>query len=67
MAITLNIRKGSCFSTIYISFDALIYVRNHISFPANAGSIFLAGQVVRLNVCVGRETLREFEGERAAK
>jgi hypothetical protein len=28
-----------------------------ISFPANAGSIFLAGQVVRLNVCVGRETL----------
>jgi hypothetical protein len=37
-----------------------------ISFPANAGSIFLAGQVVRLNVYVGRETLREFDGERVA-
>ena len=36
------------------------------SFPANAGSMFLAGHVVRLNVCVGRETLREVKGERVA-
>jgi hypothetical protein len=27
----------------------------------------LAGQVVRLIFCVGRETLREFSGERVAK
>ncbi len=35
-------------------------------FPAKAGGIFLAGHVVRLNVCVGRETLRELEGDRVA-
>jgi hypothetical protein len=39
----------------------------YFSFPANAGSLFLAGQVVRLNVCVGRETLKGIEGERVAK
>ena len=44
-----------------------LYPSYRASFPANAGGIFLAGQVVRLNVCVGRETLREFDGERVAK
>jgi hypothetical protein len=28
-----------------------------IHFPAKAGGMFLAGHVVRLNVCVSRETL----------
>ena len=45
-------------------------------FSRESGKHILAGQVVRLNVCVGRqilslskgrETLREFDGERVAK
>jgi hypothetical protein len=38
-----------------------------IPISRECGKQILAGQVVRLIVCVGRETLREFEGERVAK
>jgi len=36
-----------------------LYPSYRASFPANVGGIFLAGQVVRLNVCLPRQWLNK--------